>query len=106
MDMKLVGPWAVRMLLLALGGWITRAFSFGDDALWGSIADAAAGPLVIVGTAIWSWRATKAQVQAPAEPAAQVREAVSAVARAVPSAEDIAGRAAARIIQELDRRAP
>lgn len=105
MDLKTVGPWAVRMLLLALGGWLTRAFSVGDDQLWGNIADTLAGPLVVAGTAVWSWRATKAQVQAPAEPDAQVRAAVTAVVNAVPSADEIAARAAAQIVREMDRRA-
>ncbi|WP_421992357.1 hypothetical protein [Roseococcus sp.] len=91
MDMKIVGPWAVRMLLLALGGWLTRA-GVGDAGLWGNVADTLAGPLVVAGTAIWSWRATRVQVETPAEPEAQVRAAVTAVANAVPSADEIAAK--------------
>nr|WP_314074414.1 hypothetical protein [uncultured Roseococcus sp.] len=66
MDLKIVGPWAVRMLLLALGGWLTRV-GIGDAGLWGNVADTLAGPLVVAGTAVWSWYATRAQIEAPPE---------------------------------------
>lgn len=108
MDISTVGPWAVRMLMLALGGWLTKA-GYGDDQLWGGITDALAGPLVLAGTAFWSWRATKAQkaelpagvvngaaelvsgpalataehVQAVAEQTAAVASRVEATARAI-----------------------
>lgn len=104
MDISTVGPWAVRMLLLALGGWLTRA-GVGDDQLWGGLTDILAGPIVLASTALWSWRATKAQVETPAEPDAQVRAAVTAVANAVPSADEIAAKAADKLVKILDRKA-
>lgn len=95
MDVKTVGPWAVRMLLLALGGWLTRA-GVGDDQLWGSLTDILAGPLVLAGTAVWSWRATKAQK-------AELPDSVAPVAGVLmdgapmPTAHDIATKVAAKL---------
>lgn len=53
--------WAVRMLLLVLGGWLS-ARGIGDRELWGDVANTAAGPIVMIGGAFWSYRARKAQL--------------------------------------------
>lgn len=53
--------WAVRMLLLFLGGWLS-ARGIGDRELWGDLANGLAGPVVMIGASIWSYRARKAQL--------------------------------------------
>jgi hypothetical protein len=90
MDIKTVGPWAVRMLLLALGGWLTRA-GVGDAGLWGNLADTLSGPLVVAGTAVWSWRATRAQVDALPDALVGVTATLESVS-APGLAEEVAGK--------------
>lgn len=53
--------WAVRMMLLCLGGWLS-ARGIGDRELWGDVANNAAGPLVMIGASVWSYRARRAQL--------------------------------------------
>ena len=102
MDPKLVGPWAVRMLLLAVGGWLTRAFSVGDDVLWGNLADTLAGPIVVAGTAFWSWRATNAQVQQDPPGAPTVAHAATQAAESASAAVDEIAKLR-RQVEELTR---
>ena len=53
--------WAVRMILLWLGGWLA-ARGVGDNELWGGLADVGSGALVALVGALWSWRARRAQI--------------------------------------------
>lgn len=55
--------WAVRMLLLWLGGWLV-ARGVGDAAMWSSMADACSGAVVALLGAVWSWYARRAQLAA------------------------------------------
>jgi hypothetical protein len=95
MDLKTVGPWAVRMLLLALGGWLTRA-GVGDAGLWANVADTLAGPLVVAGTAIWSWLATRAQVEALPDALVGVTATLESV-----SAPGLAEEVAGKVLEQL-----
>jgi hypothetical protein len=58
-----VALWAVRMVLLWLGGYLT-ARGVGDAALWSGVADQVAGALVMLAASLWSYRARKAQLAA------------------------------------------
>jgi hypothetical protein len=53
--------WAVRMLLLFAGGWLS-ARGVGDSQLWDGLANHLAGPLVMIGASLWSYRARQAQL--------------------------------------------
>ena len=53
--------WAVRMLLLSLGVWLT-ARGIGDAELWGGLANNIAGPIVWICAGFWSYRARQAQL--------------------------------------------
>jgi hypothetical protein len=59
-DAKTAAMWLVRMIMLQLGAWMT-ARGFGDDATWQAVT----GGVLALGTMIWSWYATKAQIAAP-----------------------------------------
>jgi hypothetical protein len=59
-DAKTAALWAVRMIMLQLGAAMT-ARGIGDEATWTAIT----GGVLALGTMLWSWRATKAQIAAP-----------------------------------------
>lgn len=100
MDVSTVGPWAVRMLLLALGGWLTKA-GVGDADLWGNLAGTLAGPIVLAGTAVWSWCATRAQVRAMPDGVVGIAGEL-VVGAPLPTAEEIAG----KVLEQLKPHLP
>ena len=59
--------WALRMLLLWLGG-ILAARGVGDQDLWGDLANTLPGAMVAGGAAWWSWRARRRQINTPPPP--------------------------------------
>ena len=60
-DAKTAAMWLLRMIMLQLGAWMT-ARGFGDDATWQAVT----GGVLALGTMVWSWYATKAQIAQPA----------------------------------------
>jgi hypothetical protein len=59
-DAKTAALWAVRMIMLQIGAALT-ARGIGDEAIWQAIT----GGVLALGTMLWSWRATQAQIAAP-----------------------------------------